>query len=133
MEDISKYLGITYRFAVDEENVNCCSLARKFYEDHGWPQNWDDGKPWPTHPIGYKERLKRYMDENFSKTEDPEQLEFGDVAMMKDTVGGGLGIYAGEGNLICLERPIIEGRSKTVLYRARLWKPYMEMGYKRRR
>lgn len=83
-----KYVGRIYRFDAKGDAVNCCSLAREFYSDHGWRQNWDDGIPWPKRPDGYEEHLKLYMDKEFRRC-GIDDLEYGDIVMLNQRAGGG--------------------------------------------
>lgn len=130
MGNEEKYVGRTYRFDAKGDAVNCCSLAREFYSDHGWKQNWDDGIPWPKRPAGYEGRLKSYMAKEFQSC-GIDDLQYGDIVMLNQRAGGGIGVYVGEGRLLCLERPFRDGQSKTVIYPEKKWKPYAESGYKR--
>lgn len=144
-EDLTKYEGITYKFYVPPTETfaagaanttnycNCLTLARMFYKDHGYQETWDDGKPLPQSAAEpYKNRLILYLSLNFVKENDPEKLEYGDVALIKTGLDNNIGIYVGNGNMLTIERPTIEGKSKSVIYRERLWKPYFRKGFKRK-
>lgn len=129
-EELKKYTGLIYRFDGKGDTVNCCKLARIFYADHGWKEDWDDGKPWPKGPGGYEDRLRTYMDGHFLACSE-EELEYGDVVMLDERAGGGIGVYVGSGELLCLERPFRSGKSKTTVYEAPMWKPYVKAEWKR--
>lgn len=46
MEDINKYVGIPHYFNQDSfDGCDCIGLCRLFYKEHGWKQDFKDGKP----------------------------------------------------------------------------------------
>ena len=47
MEDISKFIGIKHGYAGNDfDKCDCFGLVQLFYKEHGWPQKFDDGKPY---------------------------------------------------------------------------------------
>lgn len=137
MEDLSKYIGLTYRFNMNTRSggyCNCLTLVKQFYNDKGYPETWDDGKPLPTSGAEpYEKRLYLYLLQNFIKEDNPENLEYGDIVLIKAGSSTNIGVYVGEGNVLTVEKPTIEGKAKSIVYRERLWKPYVKTCFKRKK
>ena len=143
-EDLKKYLNIPYKFYNDntEENIvstytlnpktyNCATLARQFYKDHGYPETFSDGNPFPTSSKEkYIYRELQYLYTHFDREMDPDKLEYGDLVLLHIGLNGG--IVVDNGNVLTIEYPCIEGKSKTIIQTKEEWLPHFKIGFKRK-
>lgn len=133
MEDISKYVGIVHQFNGDTfENCDCIGLCRLFYKEHGWEQDFTDGKP--VEPDWQKKdpfRLARYLNSHFTKTKSVEDLRFGDVVLFNIYDDYHLGLYLEYGKMLAMQVPVMYGVSMSTVYRRNYWTPFFVRGYLR--
>lgn len=135
MEDLSKYIGKIHKYQGTGIYCDCLNLVTQFYHDHGYQQDFDDGKPRPDTYEEYistqRTRMIRYLLKNFKQTRNIQDLEYGDVVL---TVIGGdphIGVYVGDDKVLSMQIPVIEGKSESTIYKGRYWKPYFRSGFKR--
>jgi cell wall-associated NlpC family hydrolase len=101
MEDISKYIGIPHIFAEwSLEGCDCVGLVRRFYVDHHWKPDCDDGEFAEDWYITDPRKMIRYLRKNFNKVKDIADLSFGDVCYFLIGGEGHCGIYLGYGKLL---------------------------------
>lgn len=133
MEDINKYIGIPHVFNGDTlSGADCIGLCRLFYCDHGWKQDFRDGKEvlpdWQEKDRG---RLMRYLKRSFAETKDIRELCFGDIVLFKINGDYHLGIYTEYNRVLAMEVPYIEGKTISTLYKPYYWMPFFVRGYRR--
>lgn len=137
MENLNKYIGKIHKYQGTGKYCDCLNLVTMFYHDHHYKETFDDHKP---RPKTYEEyitkqptRMIRYLIKNFDVTTNVDDLEYGDVILV--LVGGDphLGVYVGEGKALAMEIPVVEGKSKSTIYKGRYWKPFFRAGFKRRK
>lgn len=134
MEDIGRYVGVRHVFNGDGPGgADCIGLCRLFYKEHGWRQDFTDGKPvtrdWQTKDPG---RLFRYLKRNFEETDDSAALDFGDVVLFKINGDYHLGLYLRYGKVLAMEVPYAEGKTRSTIYSAPHWRPFFVRGFRRR-
>lgn len=136
-ENLDKYIGRIHKYQGTGECCDCLNLVQEFYKDHGYKQDFNDGRPRPQTYDDYithePTRLIRYLLKHFFLTKNIDELEYGDVIL---TLIGGephIGVYVGEGKALAMEIPVIYGKSKSTIYKGRYWKPYFRAGFKRRK
>lgn len=133
MEDVSKYVGIVHQFNGDTfENCDCIGLCRLFYKEHGWEQDFTDGKP--VEPDWQKKdpyRLARYLNSHFTKTRNIEDLKFGDVILFNVYDDFHLGLYLGYGKMLTMQVPVQYGVTMSTIYRRNMWERFFVRGYLR--
>ena len=121
VENLNKYVGLNYRFDLSNNSYNCLSLAKKFYKDHDYKQNFDDGSSWPTnYKDNYARRLISYLENNFTKIEDIDSLSYGDIVVISPGIR--IGTYVGEGNLLTISSEFKDDISKSIIYPLDYWK-----------
>lgn len=136
MEDISKFIGIKHGYAGNDfDKCDCFGLVQLFYKEHGWPQKFDDGKPYPkeyeyARPKFWR-RLYEYLLWNFTKVE-MQNLEFGDVVVFKINGCIHMGIYLEYGKMLAMEVPTIEGESESTIYHRPMWENCFKCGFRRK-
>jgi cell wall-associated NlpC family hydrolase len=84
MIDISKFIGIPWKFNGDtEEGADCSGLALFFYRSMGWkPDTYD--KPQETEwYIRNPYKMERFLLKHFNKVKDATDLTFGDLILCK--------------------------------------------------
>lgn len=129
MENLDKYIGLNYRFDLSNNSYNCLSLAKEFYKDHKYSQTFDDGEPWPTiDSANHVNRLLKYLDNNMTKADSIDQLEFGDLVIIRP--GYRVGVYVGDGNLLTISSEFKDDVSKSIIYPLDYWKDNFRIGYK---
>lgn len=133
MRDVNKFIGIPYKHNADGmDGSNCIGLCRLFYKEHGWVQDFDDGKPVDDEK-GVKEwhRLVKYMRQHFTQIKENE-LQYGDIIIFD--VAGDLhtGIYLFNGLLLAMQVPCDE-TSRSTIYRRFWWYPCFKRAYRRKR
>jgi len=136
MIDLNKYVGLDFVFdSYDSPNtVNCLTLIRKFYKDNGFTETFDDGKPYPHYVReGYKMRLLLYLINNFNKEDNINNLEYGDIVLLKTNNDINIGVYVDNGKVLTIEIPTIQGKSKSIIYDKSVWKPLIKVCFKRRK
>jgi cell wall-associated NlpC family hydrolase len=102
MSNLSKYVGVPYKFlGEDETGVDCIGLIKWYYRDNGWSLVESDGKPidkdWYSKD---KYRLARYFLKHFDRTNDIEQLENGDILLFEINGEGHCGIMLSYGKFL---------------------------------
>ena len=128
MENLDKYIGLNYRFDLSNNSYNCLSLAKEFYKDHGYI-NIDDGKSWPTdYKTRYATRMMNWFNNNMTKVDSIDQLEFGDLVIIRP--GYRVGVYVGNGNLLTISSEFKDDISKSIIYPLDYWKDNFRIGYK---
>lgn len=136
-ENLNKYIGKIHEYQGTGDTCDCLNLVQQFYKDHGYEQDFDDGRPRPATYDEYIKheptRLIRYLLKHFAVTEKPDELEYGDVILVLVDGDPHVGVYVGEGKALAMEIPVIYGKSKSTIYRARYWKPFFRAGFKRRK
>ena len=137
MEDISKYIGIKHKYAGNTfDGCDCFGLVQLFYKEHGWPQKFEDGEPYPeeyeyARPKFWR-RLYEYLFANFTKV-DMGKLAFGDVVVFKVNGCIHMGIYLEYGKMLAMEVPTIEGESESTIYHRPVWSQCFKCGFRRRK
>ena len=132
-EKIYGLIGLKYGFSEGENH--CVDLCRKFYELHGWRENFQDGKADPESLEEFnkkhKLRLLRYLLKNFNKVKDTYALEYGDVVIFNILGDLHSGIFIGHGDIIAMEVPCGEG-SRSAVYKYKFWKKAFLCAFRRR-
>lgn len=134
-DDLSKYIGKIHKYQGHGKYCDCLNLVEMFYKDHGYKQDFNDGKPRPKTFAEYKKkcptRIVRYLLKNFTVTKNPNELDYGDVILTN--VGGDmhLGVYVGDGKALAMQIPVVEGKSKSTIYKRKFWEWYFVAGFKR--
>lgn len=135
MENLDKYIGLKHKYQGVGDYCDCLNLCQRFYLDHNYKQDWNDGKIRPPTFKEYKEtqkyRIIRYLIKNFKLTRDPDDLTYGDITLF--VVGGDihLGVYIEDKKILCMQIPVIEGKSESTIYRSKYWLPFFKAGFKR--
>lgn len=118
MENLNKYLGIKFRFHSKEksnEYSNCLELAKRFYKDHGYLENLDDGYPdVKNRNEMYIKRMLKYLIRNFKRVESIDELEFGDIILLY--TGAHIGIYLGDNKILAFEKECKENISVSRIF-----------------
>lgn len=134
-EDLSKYIGLIHRYQGKGQYCDCLNLVTRFYHDHHYKQDFDDHKE---RPKTYEEYIKtqptrmvRYLIKNFKVTENINELEYGDVVLTLINGDPHIGVYIDDDKVLAMEVPVIEGKSKSTIYKGRYWKPFFRAGFKR--
>lgn len=130
--DASKYIGIPYKHNAEQrDGCNCIGLCKIFYREHGWEQNFDDGKP-VDDETGVREwhRLFKYMGQHFTKVIE-EELQYGDVVIFDVAGDMHTGIYLENGRLLAMQVPCNE-TSLSTIYRRKFWHPCFKAAYRRK-
>lgn len=135
MEDIGKFIGITHGYGgADFDKCDCFGLVQLFYKEHGWPQTFDDGQPYPKEDEyakpKYWRRLYEYLLQNFTQV-DYKALSFGDVVVFEINGCIHLGIYLEYGKLLAMEVPTVEGESTSTIYHRNMWTQCFKYGFRR--
>jgi hypothetical protein len=109
------------------------SLARLFYADHGWPEDFTDGKPIEEQQYKLHEpfRILRYLLKNFRRSE-LDKLEYGSIVVLKIYGELHLGIYINYGKILCMQVPVIIGYSKSTVYRQQWWSQFFLCAFSRK-
>lgn len=132
-EKIYGLIGLKYGFSEGESH--CVGLCRKFYELHGWRENFQDGKADPEtleeFNKNHKLRLLRYLLKNFDKVRDTYALEYGDVVIFNILGDLHCGIFIGHGDIMAMEVPCGEG-SRSAVYKYKFWKKAFLCAFRRR-
>lgn len=128
-----KFIGIPHVFNGDTyEACDCIGLARLFYAEHNWTQDFKDGqeitKDWQSKDRG---RLFRYLKRNFVETRDAHSLTYGDIAVYNIDGDYHIGIYLEYGKVLAMQVPCKEHYTTSTIYREQYWKPYFVRGYRR--
>lgn len=131
----SDFVGIPYIFYGDDfKGTNCLGLCRLFYKEHGWPENFLDGKPitkdWQERD---RTRLIRYLRDKFDETKDVQSLEYGDLILFEINGDYHMGIVLDYGDVLSMQVPCIEGQASSTIYHRRWWTPFFRRGFKRRK
>ena len=130
------YIGIPYKRLCDtHEHCDCVGLVRLYYKEHGWKEDFYDGKailPEQTR-ISQMVRVLRYLRKNFIETKNPDELEHGDIMFFIINGDGHLGIMLDYGDILSTQVPCIEGKALSTVYHRRWWKPFFKRGFKRRK
>ena len=135
MEDINKYVGIPHYFNQDSfDGCDCIGLCRLFYKEHGWKQDFKDGKPitkdWQKTDGAI--RLFRYFKQNFKETKNLNELSFGDIRLFDVAGDYHFGISLEYGKVLGLEVPVRYGKSISTVYHKKLWINGFVSGFKRK-
>ena len=133
--DLDKYVGIEYKFDVTDDSkcVNCLTLIRRFYKDNNFSETFDDGKKLPHTAIEeYKTRLLLYLIKNFDKKYSIDKLEYGDIVLLKTNNDINIGTYVGNGKVLTIEIPTVQGKSKSTIYEKHIWEPLVKAVFKRK-
>ncbi len=136
MEDISKFIGITHGYGgADFDKCDCFGLVQLFYKEHGWPQKFDDGQPYPeeyeyAQPKFWR-RLYEYMLRNFTQV-GYDELSFGDVVVFEINRCIHLGIYLEYGKLLAMEVPTVDGETTSTIYHRNMWTKCFKYGFRRK-
>ncbi len=133
MKNINNYIGIPHRFNGDAyDGCDCIGLARLFYLQHGWSQDFTDGQEvtedWQEKDKG---RLFRYLKHDFTETKDTNTLVYGDVVLFVINGDYHMGIYLEYGRVLAMQAPVVEGLTTSTIYHESFWKPFFVRGYKR--
>lgn len=134
MENINKYIGLNFTFKnTPKMNLyNCIGLVEKFYKDHNYSINFNDGKPWCTNrKEHYLNRLLKWLRTNFKETKNIEELEYGDIVCLK--TGAHTAIYLGDYKILCMEFEAIDNVSKSRIYEKDEWIDKFKYGFKRKK
>ena len=137
MEDIGKFIGIKHGFAGNDfDKCDCFGLVQLFYKEHGWPQTFNDGKPYPSEDEyaqpKFWRRLYEYLLRHFDEV-DYKSLSYGDVVVFKINGCIHLGIYLEYGKVLAMEVPTIEGKSTSTIYHRHIWTQCFEHGFRRKK
>lgn len=134
-ENLNKYIGKIHKYQGTGDYCDCLNLVQQFYIDHHYKQDFNDGKPRPATYDEYKHncptRMIRYLVNNFKKTTKIEDLQYGDVVLTDIGGDAHLGVYVEDDKVLAMEIPVIEGTSKSTIYKGRYWKPYFKAGFKK--
>lgn len=134
MENIDKYIGIYYGWK-SKDRMTCLDLCKYWYSEHGYKQDFDDGKLYPKTMNEFNKhhrvRLMKYFLRNFTLVKDPEKLTHGDVVVFN--VGGDLhtGIYLENGSVLAMQVPCLEGIAQSTVYKKKFWINAFKYGFKR--
>ena len=136
MFDSDQYIGIRHITNGDTfDGCDCLGLVRLFYKEHKWGLTFKDkGAPVTAEHIHDKEnwdRLFRYLNRKMKRVASSDQLEFGDVVVFNVDGDLHLGIYQQEGMVLTMSVPVVEGKTKSVLYHRRIWEKAFKRGYRR--
>lgn len=134
-ENLNKYIGKIHRYQGKGDYCDCLNLVQQFYRDHHYKQDFNDGQERPATYEEYKKkcpmRMIRYLVNNFQKVTDIRSLGYGDVVLTDISGDAHLGVYVGDDKVLAMEIPVIEGKSKSTIYKGRYWKPYFKAGFKK--
>ena len=130
---VDKFIGIRHLFNGDNyDGADCIGLCRLFYKEHGWKQDFKDGKEvtkdWQRKD---RSRLFRYLSRNFKEIKAPELLEYGDVVVFNVNGDYHLGIYLSYGEILAMQVPVIEGETISTIYHKEIWEKAFKAGFKR--
>ena len=129
MININSLIGLKFKFQGTNEYTDCVNLAKRFYELHGWPQNFSDGKEITEEKYKHQPlRILRYLMKEFFLVQD---FTYGDIVVFN--IGGDfhLGIYVGYGKLLSMIIPTDES-SKSCILRGPSWLPYTKYTFRRK-
>lgn len=138
MEDISKYIGIPYKFAgYSNDGCDCVGLLRWFYADHQWQEMYDGEftKDW------YKKephRMIRWFFKNMDKLSSIDKLKFGDICYFHINGEGHCGIYLEYGKMLSTFPPNCKQWDGTVMpsesfiVHRQMWEKGFKAGFRRR-
>ncbi len=137
MLDTDKFIGIPHVFnGHDFDGCDCIGLCRLFYKEQGWPQRfWDNKEAITEENKSDKEnwlRLYKYLGRHFKRVRKPEEMEDGGVVVFNINGDLHLGIYAGRGNILAMEVPVIYGKTRSTLYHSDMWQRAFVRGYNRK-
>lgn len=134
-ENLSKYIGLIHKYQGSGNYCDCLNLVQMFYKDHGYKQDFNDGRPrpktWGDYINHEPTRMVRYLVKNFKKTKNIDDLEYGDVILTNIAGDAHLGVYIGDGKALAMQIPVVEGKSKSTIYKRKFWEPYFKAGFKR--
>lgn len=132
----SRYIGIPWKFnGSDVSGADCIGLVRLFYKDHSWKEDFQDGKTvekdWYTKDPS---RMMRYLAKNFNKTENINELEYGDLIILRIREESHIGIYLGYGKILHTFPPPNElVTTASYIERMKHLQQYFRAGFKRRK
>lgn len=135
-KQIEKYIGIPHKFNGDTfEGCDCIGLVRLIYKTEGWNLPlWDGKQPITQENYSSLESWKRllfYLRQRMTETKNIEKLEPGAVVMFNINHGLHLGVYIGNGDMLAMQVPCIEGRTRSTIYRKKIWKQAFRRGFNR--
>lgn len=134
MNNIDKYLNLNFTFKNSPftKSYNCLGLVEKFYQDHNYNINFNDGTDWCTNRFEhYLPRLIKFLKSNFNQTNNIKNLEYGDIVCLK--TGGHVAIYLGDYKILCMEFEAIDNVSKSRIYEKDEWIDKFKYGFKRKK
>lgn len=131
-----KFIGIPHKFnGNDYDGCDCIGLVRLFYKENEWGLDfWDNGEPVTLenyHSLDSWTRLLRYLKKHFKETKNIDELEYGAVVMFNINSDLHLGVYIGNGDMLSMQIPSIEGRTRSTIYRKKIWKHVFRRGFNR--
>ena len=134
MENIEKYIGIYYGWK-SKYRMTCLDLCRQWYIDHGYKQNFDDGKIYPKSMDEFNKshrfRLMKYFLRNFTVTKDSKNLNHGDIVAFNINGDMHFGMYLENDTVLAMQVPCIEGVSQSTVYKRKFWNNAFVCGFKR--
>lgn len=137
MLDTEAYIGIPHVFLGDtHEGCDCFGLARLYYREHKWSQDFTDNGGEVTkenyNTSSVWRRILRYLKENFDEVKSINELKEGATVLFLIDGDYHIGIYVGDDYMLAMEVPVRYGKSRSMLYHKRYWKLAFKRGFNRK-
>lgn len=103
-QNLTRFIGIPYKFlGTDFKGADCIGLCQLFFYEHGIKLEWRDGKDIPKDwYVKEPYRLARWLLKHFTRINNVDDMEYGDVVLFTINGEGHTGIYIGNHKVLTI-------------------------------
>jgi cell wall-associated NlpC family hydrolase len=136
MSPFDKFIGIPHQYGESSWSAcDCAGLCQLFYREHQYNETLIDGKPIGDSESSKKQplRMLRYLLKNLDRIPDINDLQYGDIVLLKIAGEHHVAISIDYGKILSMAVPCIAGVSKSTIYRKQYWSQFYIVGFRSRK